>query len=373
MEPLPKYKQIAKSLIEKIKKSEYKKNTFLPSENKLARIYKCSRITVRQALSILIRKNLIKSIPGVGSIVTGGTDVASNIKEEDIIYPKSIKNIYIILVFPERVKLGIENPFYAEIISGIEEKVREKGYHLSFTVCESVRRISDLSELIINKHVNGFILLGDIEEKINELIKRSGLPVISVNNPLCERYGIPVVVNDDYRGGYEVAKFLLDIGCKKLACVKGPKDSPSCEIRFEGFVSGLKNLGYNTSNLNVVEGNLEFEGGYEGTKKIFTSFHKQIPDAIFCINDLMAIGSMKYITEQGLRIPDNVNVIGFDNIAQSSQVLPPLTTVDMRRREMGFIAAEKLIEFIEDKNKFYPIKIVLPCKLIIRASTLKKK
>jgi len=373
MEALPKYKQIAKSLIEKIKKGEYKKNTFLPSENKLTKIYKCSRVTVRHALSILIKQNLIKSIPGVGSVIIGDSDFASNIKDEEIVYPKKIKNIYIILVYPERIKWGIENPFYAEIISGIEEKVREKGYHISFTVCESVRRISDLSEIIINRHVNGFILLGDIEEKINELIKKSGLPVISVNNPLAEKYNIPIVVNDDYRGGYEVAKFLLNIGCKNLACIKGPKDSPSCEIRFEGFISGLKNMGYNTSNLSVVEGNLEFEGGYEGAKKILISYHKHIPDAIFCINDLMAIGAMKYITERGFKIPDNINVVGFDNIALSSQVVPPLTTVEMRRKEMGIIAAEKLIEFIEDKSKFYPLKIVLPCKLIIRSSTLNKK
>jgi len=239
--------------------------------------------------------------------------------------------------------------------------------------------IKDVNSVIVNIGANVSIEKGieiaisDIEEKINELIKKSGLPVISVNNPLAEKYNIPIVVNDDYRGGYEVAKFLLNIGCKNLACIKGPKDSPSCEIRFEGFISGLKNMGYNTSNLSVVEGNLEFEGGYEGAKKILISYHKHIPDAIFCINDLMAIGAMKYITERGFKIPDNINVVGFDNIALSSQVVPPLTTVEMRRKEMGIIAAEKLIEFIEDKSKFYPLKIVLPCKLIIRSSTLNKK
>jgi len=372
MEALPKYKQIAKSLIEKIKKGEYKKNSFLPSENQLTKIYKCSRITVRQALAILIKKELIKSIPGVGSVVIGEPSNV-NVKEEDIVFHKSIKNIYIILVFPSKVKWGIENPFYAEIIGAVEEKVRKKGYHLSFTVYENIKRVSDLSQLIINKHVNGFILLGDIEEKIIELIKKSGLPVISINNPLCERYNIPIVINDDFRGGYEVAKFLLEIGSKKIACIKGPKDSPSCEVRYEGFVTGLKNLGFNAENLVTIEGNLEFESGYDGMKKIFSSSQKELPDSIFCINDLMAIGAMKYISEQGLKIPDNINVIGFDNIAQSSQVVPPLTTVDIQRKEMGYIAAEKLIEFIENNNKYYPIKIVLPCKLVIRNSTQKKK
>lgn len=369
---LPKYKRIAKSLIEKIKSGEYKKNTFLPSENQLTKIYKCSRITIRQALAILIKKELIKSIPGVGSVVIGDSSSA-DIKEEEIIYPKNIRNIYIILVFPSRVKWGIENPFYAEIIGAIEEKVRNRRYHLSFTVYENIKRVSDLSELIINKHVNGFILLGDIEEKIIDLIKKSGLPVVTVNNPLCEKYGLPMIINDDFRGGYEVAKFLIDIGSKKIGCIKGPKDSPSCEVRYEGFVTGLKNLGFNIENLLTVEGNLEFESGYDGMKKIFLSSQKKLPDSVFCINDLMAIGAMKYISEQGLNIPDNISVIGFDNIAQSSQVVPPLTTVDIQRKEMGYIAAEKLIEFIEDKNKYYPIKIVLPCKLVIRDSTLKKK
>jgi len=372
MKILPKYKQIARSLMEKIKSGEYKKNSFLPSENSLTKIYNCSRITIRQALSILIRKNVIKTIHGVGSVIIKSPEEIV-FEDEDFLFidkdePLSRELQRIGLLYSKSIKWGIENPFYGEIISSIEKNAKEAGYLLSFAIYEDMKRISDVSEFIVDNNVVGFILLGDIERKVVEILKNTGLPLVSVNSPVVENYKISIVINDDYRGGYEVGKFLLSIGCERIACIKAPKNVSSCDIRFEGFLEGLKKNGYNTSNLIVVEGNLEFDSGYECVKKFF-SFHKQVPDGIFCLNDLMAIGAMKYITEQGLRIPDNINVIGFDNIAQSAQVFPSLTTVEIQRKKMGEIAVRKLIYHIHNINKLFSLKVVLPCKLVVRNST----
>lgn len=363
---LPKYKSIAKTLIEKIKKGEYKKNDFLPSEAELSKMFKVSRVTIRQALNILINDGLIKPIAGVGSVVIN--DGSSKVGAATL--DKEAKNIYFVLILSKNIKWGIENPFYAEIISGAEQKIRESGYHLLFTVYyEDIKRASDLSELIIKKHVNGFLLVGDIEEKFIAMVKRSGLPSVVVNNPIGEKYDLPMVVNDDFRGGYSVIKLLYDTGCRKIACIKGPATSMSCEERFKGYLTALKNLGLPIQENLIVEGNLEFEAGYEAVKKIFSS--KIIPDGIFAINDTMAIGAMKFLLEKGIEIPKDVSIVGFDNIGQSAQVVPALTTVDVQRREMGYISAGKLIEFIENKSAYYSVRIILPCKIIERDTTKK--
>ncbi len=367
---LPKYKNIAKTLIEKIKKGEYKKNDFLPSEAELSKIFKVSRVTVRQALNILINDGWIKPIAGVGSVVIN--DSSSKIGVSSLDKESKNKNIYFILILSKNIKWGIENPFYAEIISGAEQKIREDGYHLLFTVYyEDIKRASDLSELIIKKHVNGFLLVGDIEEKFIVMVKKSGLPAVVVNNPIAEKYELPMVINDDFRGGYSVTKFLYDTGCRKIACIKGPTTSASCEERFKGYLTALKNLGLQVQENLIVEGNLEFESGYDAVKKIFSS--KVVPDGIFTINDTMAIGAMKFLLEKGIEIPKDVSIVGFDNIGQSAQVVPALTTVDVQRREMGYISAGKLIEFIENKSAYYPVRIILPCRIIERDTTTKIK
>lgn len=362
---LPKYKSIAKFLIQKIQKGEYKKNTFLPSEAELSKMFKVSRVTIRQALNILIHENLIKPIAGVGSVVVNDTPGKFSTEASS----GGAKSIYFVLILSKTVKWGIENPFYAEIISGAEQKIREIGYHLLFTLYEDIRRASDLSELIVKKHINGFLLIGDMDEKFINLVKKSGLPVVIINNPIGEKYELPVVINDDFRGGFEATKFLYNTGCKKIACIKGPSTSMSCEERYKGYLSALRNLGLEINENLIVEGNLEFESGYDAVKKIFSS--KIMPDGIFAINDTMAIGALKFIIERGIEIPKEVSIIGFDNIAQSSQVVPSLTTVDVQRKEMGYIAASKLIEFIESNSRFYPIRIILPSKIIERETTRK--
>ncbi|MEN3013430.1 MAG: GntR family transcriptional regulator [Endomicrobiia bacterium] len=361
---LPKYKTIAKILSQKIQKGEYKKNTFLPSEAELSKMFKVSRVTIRQALNILIHENLIKPIAGVGSVVINETPS----KFSEISVDKT-KSIYFVLILSKSVKWGIENPFYAEIISGAEQRVRENGYHLLFTLYEDIRRASDLSDLMIKKHINGFLLVGDMDEKFINLVKKSGLPSVIINNPIGEKYELPTIINDDFRGGFEATKFLYNTGCRKIACIKGPSSSLSCEERYRGYISALKNFGLEVTSNLVVEGNLEFESGYDAVKKIFSS--KILPDGIFAINDTMAIGALKFLIEKGVEIPKEISIIGFDNIAQSAQVVPSLTTVNVERKEMGYLATGKLIEFIENKTQYFPIRVILPCRIIERETTRK--
>lgn len=366
-EYLPKYKQIAKFLIEKIISKEYKKNALLPSEKRLCEIFNCSRVSVRQAIDILVKYKIVQPLPGVGTVVLKddiSEHILNSIVEE---YPtKSPKYIYSILA-AGKVRLGIDNPFYGEILQGIEEKIRETRYHFSFTVFENIKRVTDISELILTKNVSGFILLGEIDEKFIITVKNSGLPIILVNNHLGMKYNIPSIVNDDFRGGYEATKYLFDTGCRKIGCLKGPSDVTSCEERVKGYKAALRDLGLPIVDDYLIEGDLEFESGYEKAKE----FVQLGVDGIFVVNDLMSLGVIKYFLENGIKIPDDISVIGFDNIPQSHQGTPALTTMEIERRQMGYIAASKIIEFIENVSTYLPIKITLPCRLIVRDTTRK--
>ncbi|MCX7956654.1 MAG: GntR family transcriptional regulator [Endomicrobia bacterium] len=368
-EYLPKYKKIVRYLIEKINSKEYKRNSLLPSEKQLCEMFNCSRVSVRQAIGILVKNKIVQPLPGIGTVILKDEItpyILNSIVEE---YPvQSAKYIYGVIA-GGKVRLGIDNPFYSEIIEGIEEKVRETKYHFSFTVFENIKRATDISELILNKNISGFILLGEIDEKFIITIKDSGLPIILVNNHLGPKHSLPSIVNDDFRGGYEATKYLFEIGCKKIACFKGPVDATSCEERVNGYKSALKDLGLPVIEENIIEGNLEFESGYEKAK-CFLELKSKI-DSIFVVNDLMALGVIKYFIENGIKIPEDVNIIGFDNIPQSSQLTPALTTMNIERRQMGYIAASKIIEFIENLSTYLPIKITLPSKLVVRDTTRK--
>lgn len=364
-EYLPKYKQIAKFLIEKIISKEYKKNTLLPSEKQLCEIFNCSRVSVRQAIEILVRHKIVQPLPGIGTVILRddiSEHILNTIIEE---YPTQSPRYIYGIIAAGKIRLGIDNPFYSEIVQGIEEKIRETKYHFSFTVFENIKRITDISELILTKNVSGFILLGEIDEKFIITAKNSGLPIILVNNHLGTKYNLPSIVNDDYRGGYEATKYLFTTGCRKIGCLKGPTDATSCEERVEGYKAALRDLGLPITESYVIEGDLEFESGYEKAKE----FIQLGVDGIFVVNDLMALGAIKYLLENGIKIPEDISIIGFDNIPQSQQITPALTTMNIERRQMGYIAASKIIEFIENISTYLPIKITLPCQLIVRNTT----
>ena len=265
----------------------------------------------------------------------------------------------------------ITNPFFPQIIRNIGALAHKYGY--SIILCDSNEDYQlgiEAFHVLLDKKVDGIILIGGVVPK-RELVK-----YLDKKHPLIvviERdYGIPeiaTVVVDAIKGGYLATKHLLDLGYNKIGIITGPLDDDDFYRgsfgRYEGYKKALKEYKISFNPEIVKQGDFSLNGGYKAMKQ-FLENNSQV-QAIFAFNDLMAIGAMEAIKEKGLRIPEDIAVVSYDDIPEASYVFPTLTTIRLPKAQLGRMAVEILLNHTKKKPEF-SIKKVLPLELITRQS-----
>jgi LacI family transcriptional regulator len=268
--------------------------------------------------------------------------------------------------------------FFSTVISGIEDVAYTAGYNVILAQSnESYQReITDMKALF-NSRVDG-MLLSISRETTNfdhiESIISKGVPIVFYDRMYNSPNSSKVIV-DDYAGAKEAVNHLISQGCKKIAHINGSPNLIISIDRFRGYTEALEENKIETNEdliVNCQSGT--FEEGKRATHKLLSQ--KNIPDAIFAGNDPMAMGAMMAIKEKGLKIPQDVAIVGFSNWFFGELMDPSLTTVDQPGFEMGQEAARLLIRQIEmkDKEDFdpQPETKILKTRLVIRNSSLKK-
>ena len=263
----------------------------------------------------------------------------------------------------------IKHDFFSSAISGIEDVAYQSGY--TIILCqsnESFEREVVNTNVLMHQRVAGVIVSISQNTKSGEhfqdLIKRK-IPVVFFDR-VFEGLNASSVVIDDYQSAFDAVTFLIKKGYKKIAHFAGPKELGICIRRKNGYMDALKQNGIILHNDYVRHGGLHEQDGYHSMDVMLKE--NVIPDAIFAVNDPVAIGAFQRIKEAGLKIPDDVAIIGFSNNKITSLVDPQLTTIDQPSFEMGRKSAEILISILEDKI-VEPKSIVLNTNLIIRGST----
>ena len=267
----------------------------------------------------------------------------------------------------------INSPFFSEIMKVLSYTCHKNGLNLFFsdTNCSEDIFIRSLNDFLEHK-VDGIILLGiDFQEQLlKEILYDVDLPVISIEG----YYNLENIANiqvDAFEGGYIATKHLLELDYFPVSIISGPLNLQDKIMgkngwrRYEGYLKALGEKGVAYNNEYHYKGNFLFEDGKEAFK--YFSTLNPLPRAIFVSNDMMAIGTMEAIKRQGLRIPDDIAVVGFDDIPEASYVSPALTTVQLPKKRLGTLATEVLINYLKKKPDF-PLKKVLPVKLIVRQS-----
>jgi DNA-binding LacI/PurR family transcriptional regulator len=263
----------------------------------------------------------------------------------------------------------IKHDFFSSAISGIEEVANQYGY--TIIVCqsnESYEREVLNTSVLTGHRVAGIIV--SISQKtrdsehFQELVRRN-IPLVFFDR-ICEDVKASKVVIDDYKSAFDAVTYLINKGYKKIVHFAGPKDVGVYEKRLKGYTDAILNARLPFHEEFIIHAGLDVSSGYESMDSLFKS--KIFPDAIFTVNDPVALGACKRIKEAGLKIPNDVAAIGFSNNVVSSVVDPPLTTIDQFPFEMGKKAAELLIQMIKD-NMMEPKTLVLDTKLVIRGST----
>jgi len=260
----------------------------------------------------------------------------------------------------------IAHPFLAEVARGVEDRGFELGYNV--ILCDSagdLEREADYIDLLLEKKADGivFVAAGESSNHIRDLIEQ-GVPVVVCDRELPE-VEVDTVIADNMKSGYQATQHLIELGHRRIGCIAGPEELNISSKRLQGYKAALEQHGIPLREELIIQGDFRYRGGYEATRQLLTM--DEPPTAIFASNDLMAIGAICAASELKLRIPQDVAIIGCDDIALASFTNPRLTTVAQPKREMGAIAVEMLVERIKDKDSL-PARRVLPTALVLRDS-----
>ncbi|NLZ54214.1 MAG: LacI family transcriptional regulator, partial [Thermoanaerobacteraceae bacterium] len=197
------------------------------------------------------------------------------------------------------------------------------------------------------KHVDGIIFLSAALSNHNAIkrLNSEGFPIVVLDRTLDDE-NIMTVYLDNFAGGYMATKHLAEFGHKRIGCITGPLKNKLAKHRFCGYKKALEEMRISFDEHLVHEGNFKTNGGEFGAKKLL----KAGATAIFACNDLMAYGAYKVIQEQGLKIPQDISVVGFDDIFMSDILAPPLTSVKQPTHVMGMVSAAMLIKSIKGEK-----------------------
>lgn len=263
----------------------------------------------------------------------------------------------------------VSNPFFSELARGVEDCSSKYGY--TVFLCNSdmdLEKQKNYLTALFEKRVDGIILntSGDFnDEKFRDKFNKLNIPVVLIDRKTKDIERYKGVFIDNEEAGYMATKFLISGGNKNIAYLAGPRSIDTSMKRLDGYDKALKEAGIKSNRDYVIFGDYTIKSGYERTLLLMEK-QREI-QAIFAGSDIIAIGVLKALKDMNISVPDEVEVIGIDNINISNLLTPSLTTVAQPIYEIGYKACEKLINFINnksDKEDEY-----LPVKLVIRNST----
>ncbi|GAB6189365.1 LacI family DNA-binding transcriptional regulator [Marinitoga arctica] len=256
----------------------------------------------------------------------------------------------------------ITNPFFPNIVKGVEDYLKKEGYTLLLSNSDQdLEMETKIINTFISKHIDGIIFTGTglYNPTLEKLIEK-GVKIVFLDRIL-EGINASYVICDNQIGIYKLLEYLYDRGNKSFYFVNGDENTFSAKIRYETYIKFMKEK--NIKDYYHIYTRFSYEAGYKFGKEI-----KELPDVIIGGNDLIAYGIIDSLQEKGVKIPEDVSVTGFDDILFSKHYKPSLTTVRQPIYEMGYKAAELMLKIIEGKQK--QIKgIILKPQLIIRNST----
>ena len=266
----------------------------------------------------------------------------------------------------------IKHDFFSSAISGIEEIAYQNGYTIILNQSnESYEREVVNTNTLMHYRVAGVI--ASISQNTRngdhfKLLIERNIPLVFFDR-VCEDVEANKVVIDDENSAFKAVRHLIEKGYKKIAHFAGPRELDICKKRLNGYKAALNCTNFDKQEEFILYGGLHEADGYKSMDILIN--RNIIPDAIFCVNDPVAIGAFQRIKEAGLRIPKDIGIVGFSNNKITSLVEPPITTINQPSYEMGKRAAEILIDLIKNKNKAKKTAdtVVIETELIIRGST----
>lgn len=275
------------------------------------------------------------------------------------------KNNTILLVLPD-----IMNPFYPDLAKGCQDEAKAHGYNLMMINTEDEEeQLGKVFDQVRQGGIDGLILANVLEKdlkKVQNLIDTS-YPIVLAHRSI-PNLEIDTVTADNYLGSYHATKHLIKGGHKKIAFIEGLNDSSVSLDRKRGFIKAMKEANINVMAEWLVEGHTKYENSYRESMELLNLNKQNRPTAIFASSDLMALGTLDAAKNAGYAVPDDIAIIGFDDLFLASFRFVELTTVHVPRYEIGRKAAKILIDKISKGKKEEQQNVLLDTELMIRNS-----
>lgn len=291
-----------------------------------------------------------------------GYQIDRNQSEDEV---KNVKNIGVI--FPEILKGNNEytNYFVSDVLIGVEKEVRQKGYNL---LLSGIGRGVDVDSIPMLKKgdVEALLIVGGVfEDRFMASIKENyDIPVVIVGT-FSSEISIDAILADNRMGGYQATKHLIELGHSKIGLINSPSTTKTSAGKKDGYRDALQTYDLPYRPELICEGDFSVESGYH---LAFQLLQQEGPTALFVGDDLMAIGAMNAINSLGMRVPDDVAVIGFGNSPPSLYTLPSLTTINIFKEKMGRLATNRLFEQLDEGGDETNLRILLSTQLVTRDS-----
>lgn len=259
----------------------------------------------------------------------------------------------------------ITNEFFSKIVLGIESYCFPNGY--SVYICNTSESIEKENKYIADleaKGVDGLIYLSGRSGDSNHTIKRRISAVCIDRQPLSS--DVPVIESDNYNGGFIATEELLKYGCKNIVLLRDHRDLSTMNQRTRGYMVALSKAGI-AIDLNLIFNlSIDFESAKECVEQLIESEARF--DGIFATTDLLAVGALSALKRHKIKVPQEVKIVGFDNISITEYANPSITTIDQDKFKMGETAARILLDMINDRSKKFD-NVIIPIKLIKRETT----
>ncbi len=256
--------------------------------------------------------------------------------------------------------------FAQDVTRGIESEILEMGCGLmvSSHYVGTSDIVSTLPRMISEEWVDGVLLIGgSFSETYIRLIENTGIPYVYAGSHTLANM-TDCVYADASKGVFDAVSYLISLGHERIGIINGPETTYTSHEKMQGYLLALQQGGIDMDHNLVESGDFSSLSGYEAMKNLLER-NKRI-DAVFIAFDGMAVGAKRALTERGLKVPEDVSIIGFEDSWIATHFSPPLSTVRVAKYEIGQIAARLLIERINDKKPTRPKKTTIPTELIIR-------
>ena len=259
---------------------------------------------------------------------------------------------------------NIENPFFSELARVIEEEAYMRGYHI--VLCSSgnnTEKEQSNIRMLGQMKADGIILITN-GEHTERMVSESDLPVVVVDRHLADCGEIAFIEADHYKGGKLAAQCLYDCGCRNIVCLRGPQEYASGVLRFNGYKDVCEEKGL---EIMYVDTKYDFEAGSKAAEEMLKKYKKI--DGVIAANDFVAVSAYKVFSKRGIRVPEDIQIVGFDDINLSRLFTPEITTIRQPIKEMGIMAVDVLCSYVEGKP--YPRECKFDVKLVERETKRK--